>query len=163
TNFQVNYSGSASNNVFDQYATVPTDAMRAGDFSASAVKLVDPSTGQPFAGNQIPAGRVDPSAAALLPFIPSPNLPGDTRNFHVSTTAYSSSEALSVRLTQNLSPTPPQQAGPGGARGGFGGGRFGGAGGPAAAGGRAGAAGGRGSRTNIVLNAQLQYRGNHTE
>ena len=29
TNFQLNYTGNQSNNLFDQYATVPTDAMRA--------------------------------------------------------------------------------------------------------------------------------------
>ena len=57
TNFQLNYTGNRSNNVFDQYATVPTEAMRSGDFSGSAVQLIDPETGQPFAGNQIPAGR----------------------------------------------------------------------------------------------------------
>ena len=45
TNFQVNYTGNQSNNVFDQYATVPTDAMRTGDFSGSAIQLVDPTTG----------------------------------------------------------------------------------------------------------------------
>ena len=33
TNFQLNYTGNQSNNLFDQYATVPTEAMRNGDFS----------------------------------------------------------------------------------------------------------------------------------
>src|SRR4029453_3037525 len=82
TNVQVNYTGSASSNVFDQYATVPTIAMRSGDFSASAMPLIDPASGRPFPGNQIPASRIDPSAAALLPFIPTPNLSGDSRNYH---------------------------------------------------------------------------------
>src|SRR4029077_4674254 len=70
TNFQLNYTGNQSNNLFDQYATVPTDAMRAGDFSGSAITLVDPKTGQPFTGNLIPPGRIDPTATALLGFIP---------------------------------------------------------------------------------------------
>jgi hypothetical protein len=162
TNFQINYTGNESNNLFDQYATVPTDAMRQGDFSASPIQLIDPRTGQAFAGNQIPSNRVDPSAAALLSFIPAPNLPGTTRNFHISTPAHTSSEAISVRLTQNLSPTPPQN-GRGGARG-----RGAAGGGGGGGGGRFGGGGGRGGpfnngRTNIVLNAQVQYRENKTE
>jgi len=153
TNFQVNYTGSQSNNVFDQYATVPTDAERSGDFSASPVQLVDPSSGQAFSGNQIPQSRIDPSSSALLPFIPAPNLPGATQNYHLSTTARTSSEAISLRLTQNLSPTVPQGNGRAPGRGGFGGG-FGGGG---RGGGRFGGPGG-GRGTNVVLNAQLQYR-----
>jgi VWFA-related protein len=136
TTFQLNYTGNESNNLFDQYATVPTDAMRQGDFSASPSSLIDPISGQPFAGNQIPASRIDPSAASLLQYIPTPNLPGTNENFHVSTTAHTSSEAISLRVTQNLSPTVAQ----GGGRGGF---------------------GGRG--TNIFLSGQLQYRETDTQ
>src|SRR5262249_8977665 len=146
TNFQVNYLANRSDNVVDQYATVPTAAERAGDFSASSVRLVDPSTGQLFVNNQIPAGRISPGAQALLNYIPLPNLPGASQNFHLSTLSRSSSDSLSLRLTQFLTPPPA-----GGGRGGFGG--FGGRGG---SGGRAG--GDRGNQTargtNVVLNAQ---------
>jgi hypothetical protein len=153
TNFQLNFSGNQSNNLFDQYATVPTDAMRHGDFSASPIQLIDPRTGQPLAGNQIPAGRIDPGSAILLRYIPAPTLPGASQNYHVSTPTHSASDSVSVRLTQNLSPTVT----PGG-RGGFG--RGGGGGGFGGGGGRGGP-GGRG--TNIVLNVQLQYRRNENE
>jgi len=161
TSFQVNYSGNESSNVFDQYATVPTDAMRQGDFSATPAQLVDPRSGQPFAGNQIPKSSIDPTAASLLAFIPAPNLPGDTHNYHVSTTSHNSSTALSLRLSQNLSPSPSENGpgrpgGPGG-RGGFGSGG-GGPGGFGRGGGRLG----NGS-TSIILNAQLQYRENQVE
>ena len=161
TNFQINYTGNQSNNVFDQYATVPTSAMRSGDFSAAPFQLIDPSTGRPFPGNQVPSSRIDPASATLLPYIPAPNLAGTSQNYHVSTTAHTSSEAMSVRLTQNLSRTV-QQGGPGGpgGRGGFGG--FGGGGGRGGFGGGPGF--GPGARgTNIVLNAQLQYRHNDTQ
>src|SRR4029453_17029866 len=84
TTFQLNYTGNESNNLFDQYATVPTDAMRNGDFSASPISLIDPMSGQPFAGNQIPASRIDPSAASLLPYVPAPNLAGTEQNYHLS-------------------------------------------------------------------------------
>src|SRR5262249_43818703 len=139
-----------------------TDAMRAGDFSSSGAAVVDPSTGRPFPGNQIPAGRIDPTAAALMPYIPSPNLPGATRNYHVSTLAPTSSEAVSPRLTQNLSKTPPAPPTGGGGRGaGGGGGGFGRGGFGAGGGGRG--PGARANGTNVVLNAQLQYRENTSE
>jgi hypothetical protein len=156
TNFQINYSGSHSSNFFDQYATVPTEAMRAGDFSWSPVALVDPATGQPFPGNQIPSSRIDPSAASLLAFIPSPNLPGSVQNFHTSTTTGTSADAISLRLTQNFSGSNQLGRGAPGGRG-FGGGGFGGRGGA----GRGTPAAARG--TNVVLNAQLQYRRNETQ
>ena len=96
-----------------------------------------------------PAGSI-PTSSALLAYIPKPNLPGTIQNYHVSTTSHSSSDALSLRLTQNLSPTV-LAGGRGGGRGGRGGGGFGGPGGP-------GGRGRLGRGTNIVLNVQMQYR-----
>src|SRR5205085_1175729 len=97
TNFQINYTGNRSNNVFDQYATVPTQAMRNGDFSSSTTQLINPRSGQPFANNQIPVSQMDPAALYLLGFIPLPNVQGTSnngKNYHVSTTANSSSDSL---------------------------------------------------------------------
>jgi len=155
TNFQVNYTGTRANNVFDQYATVPTQAMRNGDFSGTGVQVINPRTGQPFANNQIPVSQMDPAALALLGFIPLPNVtgtPNNGQNYHISTTANTTADAISLRLQQNLSPTvQPNGRGrgfPGG--GGFGGGRGG-----------FGRGGGRG--TNVNLQVQLQYRRNETE
>ena len=87
TTFFLNYSGGRSSNLVDQYATVPTAAMRAGDFSSLSVGPIDPSTGQPFAGGRIPQTSLDPSALALLRFIPLPNLPGTTQNYRRATAA----------------------------------------------------------------------------
>lgn len=150
TNFQVNYTGNRSNNVFDQYATVPTQAMRTGDFSGAGLQLINPKTGQPFANNQIPASQINPAAQYLLGFIPQPNTPGQL-NYHTSALSNSTSDALSLRFNQNLSSTVPQN-GRGGRGGGGGRGGFGGFGGP-------GGRGGQGQRgTNITLQGQLQYR-----
>lgn len=58
----------------DLTALVPTAAQRAGDFSGYARTLRDPLTGQPFPGNVIPAGRIDPTAARILAqSLPLPN------------------------------------------------------------------------------------------
>ena len=67
TNFQLNYSGNHSTSLQDQYLTVPTIAMRNGDFSNSTIQLVNPATGQPF--HEQPDSdetSIDPTALALL-------------------------------------------------------------------------------------------------
>jgi hypothetical protein len=93
--------------------TVPTAAMRNGDFSEllkapdggkcapySCYQLFDPLTGvaqgsriqrQPFEGNIIPASRLSPIAKAALQFYPLPNQPGeaDTRNNYLANTVRS--------------------------------------------------------------------------
>jgi hypothetical protein len=159
TSFNFSYSGGRNNDVFDQYATVPDEALRAGDFSTSAVAILDPLTGQPFPGNQIPASRMSAAALALLRYVPEPNLSGDTRNYHISDTTASTTDTFTLRLTHSL--TQPQ-AGRGG--------RGGRAGGPGAAG-VAPAAGaatpqGRGGRggfqppLNATINATVNYRRN---
>jgi Carboxypeptidase regulatory-like domain len=68
--------------------TVPTEAMRNGDFSAllgQGIQIYDPLTGaistgttvvrQPFAGNIIPTGRINPIAQKVLSYYPMPNKP----------------------------------------------------------------------------------------
>ena len=150
TNFTASYSGSRGGDLFDQYATVPSLAMRAGNFSATTAQLIDPATGLSFAGNQIPVSRMNAGSVALLRFIPVPNLDGDSRNFHYVATNGSSSDGLSLRLTHNFTPNAGGRGG--GGRGGGGGGRggFGGAGGRF----------GRGQQqgTSVNMTAQLQYR-----
>jgi hypothetical protein len=71
-----------------QFSTVPTDAMRRGDFSdyrdtaGNLITIYDPATGRlengawvrdPFPGNQIPIDRFNPVARALLQYYPAPN------------------------------------------------------------------------------------------
>ena len=148
TNFVLTYGGNRGSNLFDQYATVPTAAMRAGDYSSGPARVVDPSTNQSFANNQIPAARIDPAAQALLRFIPLPNLPGTSRNFHSTGTTPSAGDNLNVRITHNFTPAAA-------------GGRGGGQRAPGGAGGR----GGRGAAqgTSVNMTAQLQYRRSDNE
>lgn len=59
--------------------TVPTELERGGDFSQSLdlngklIAIKDPTTGQPFPGNFVPASRVDANGRALLKVFPLPN------------------------------------------------------------------------------------------
>lgn len=141
---RVNFSTTRGGNAFDQYATVPTDAMRAGDFSASTIPLIDPTTGTAFENNQIPVDRLSPQALALLQYYPAANLSGNTRNYHYSTSSASTNNQFQVQFQHNFS---GQAAG---------GGRNGGAQSNA---GRAG----RGqrlltTRTNVNMNVSFQYQ-----
>jgi len=60
-------------------AFVPTAAEHAGNFNGPAIAdctlptPIDPLTGQPFPGNQIPADRLDKGGAAFLNLYPLPN------------------------------------------------------------------------------------------
>jgi hypothetical protein len=125
TTFFVNYSGNHSSNLYDRYSTVPTLPARAGDFSAVSAPLIDPATGQPFAGNRIPADRLSPSALTLLQFYPLPNQPGERQNYHYTTTTHTSSDDINLRFVRTFG---AEGQGRGGGRGGLAGG--GGRGGP---------------------------------
>ena len=64
-------SGSRSSSPANDYATVPTDAERAGDFSAAGLPpIYDPTTQQQFSSggilNVIPPARISAQARALL-------------------------------------------------------------------------------------------------
>jgi hypothetical protein len=157
TSFFANYAGNHSRTPVDTYSTVPTVASRTGDFSSSASVVVDPATGQPFAGNRIPSDRIDPASRVLLDFIPLPNAPGDTQNFHYATANSTKSHDLNLRVTHVFGAQAQRGAGGGRGRGGFGAGG-GGRGGPG--GGQFGAGrGGRGPQpTRSVLNASLGFR-----
>lgn len=51
-------------------AIVLTAAQRNGNFSADSQQLINPSTGQPFAGNQVSPTLFDPVATKLLALLP---------------------------------------------------------------------------------------------
>jgi hypothetical protein len=70
------------------FSTVPTPAMRTGDFSGlvdasgNLIRIYDPRTGRDvngvwtrdqFPGNQIPADRINPTARAIMNYYPAPN------------------------------------------------------------------------------------------
>lgn len=77
------YEGSRRGEGVPRQMTVPTVAHRQGNFAQFANTIYDPDTTRvengrnvrtPFAGNQIPASRIDPVAAKLMAFWPEPTL-----------------------------------------------------------------------------------------
>jgi trimeric autotransporter adhesin len=99
------YNGSRSTNPYDIFSTVPTLAERNGDFSGQPVQLVDPFTHAPVANNQITA--INPAAAQLVNFIPQPNLPGTSRNFHFVSASASDNDTGFIRFNHNFGQQQP--------------------------------------------------------
>ncbi|MEP6995832.1 MAG: TonB-dependent receptor, partial [Acidobacteriota bacterium] len=81
--------------------SVPTDRMRAGDFSEEGNPIIiDPTTGQPFDGNVIPQSRISALAQAFINLYPSPNRPGLRNNYVVSPTVTQDTYQGDLRLDQ---------------------------------------------------------------
>lgn len=119
--FFLNYNGSRGENPFDQFSTVPTLLERAGNFSQTTytsgadagqpVQIYN-AQGAPFPNNTLPA--INSVAAGLLKYIPLPNLPGSTQNFHFVTSATSNSDDFNIRVNRSLGGTSasPRPGGP---------------------------------------------------
>ncbi len=119
-------SGSRSSSPLDEYATVPTDAERTGDFSAAGLPAIfDPTTLQQFSSggvlNVIPSTRISSQATALLQYFPEPNIANSTQNYHLLSTAQSNSTQAGIRYMRSIGANA-SPFGLGG-RGGGGGGR----------------------------------------
>jgi hypothetical protein len=76
------YEGTNDRQKAQRFGTVPTAAMRRGDFSASPTPIYDPLTGAangsgrtPFVGNIIPQNRLDPIVQKLIAPLPLPTFP----------------------------------------------------------------------------------------
>jgi hypothetical protein len=107
----VSYEGTRDKQMLSRTASVPTEALRRGDFSASPTAIYDPLTGNPngsgrsaFANNQIPAARIDPTARLLLSLLPLPNLPGETNNFFVQAPFVLNRWTIDSKVNWNATP-----------------------------------------------------------
>ena len=90
TFFFVDYEGFRRNSQQLLTLTVPTLAMRQGDFSGLPVKIYDPQTTTAsgssytrtqFEGNKIPSNRFDPVTAKLVNAYPAPQTSGIVNNY----------------------------------------------------------------------------------
>jgi Carboxypeptidase regulatory-like domain/TonB dependent receptor len=82
TFFHVSTDWFRQNQAQNNVGTVPTAAMKQGDFSnfvdssGNLIPIYDPQTGQPFPDNKIPSGRFSPLSQSLLASIPDPDTSG---------------------------------------------------------------------------------------
>jgi hypothetical protein len=112
TFFYLNYTGFRRVNVLEgQVATVPTSAMKNGDFSANPTVIYDPATGdaqgqrQPFPGNVIPANRISALSKTFEAAVPDPNAPGFSANYIGTAPASEHTNSFNVRIDEQISNT----------------------------------------------------------
>ena len=111
TFFFAGYQGRYLRQGTTQITTVPVAAWRRGDFAGvPELNLFDPLTGNPdgtgrqrFANNQIPAGRIHPISAKLLPLIPLPNQDGLVNNYITNVPFTYDGNAFDGRVDHNFS------------------------------------------------------------
>lgn len=113
-NFFFSYNWQRDRNASTQTSRMPTDAERAGDFTNSFTPLgqpavaIDPTTGQPFPGNVIPANRISTQAGYLLRLYPRPNFNSDPRyNYQVPLVGTQSADGVQFRMNKNINPRNP--------------------------------------------------------
>ena len=147
-NISLSLSGQRSSSPQEYYATVPTAAELAGDFSAAGLPAIyDPVTHLQFAGvpqggststaNVIPGvggpsyESISQQALNLLKYFPQENLTGanvvNGYNYHLLTTAQSNQTQAGIRYNRSFGKNASQMGGLpfGGPPGGMGGGRGG--------------------------------------
>jgi hypothetical protein len=114
-----NYEGFRLRQGVASYATVPTAAMRQGDFSQLLpTQLYDPASirpdpalpgsyiSTPFPNNQIPLSRENAATAYFLnpSWIPLPNLPGTANNLENSYTVPTDYNQATVKIDEYIGP-----------------------------------------------------------
>jgi hypothetical protein len=88
------------------FQTVPTAAIRTGDFSQIGTVIYNPATGNangtarsPFAGNTIPASQLSPIAEKLIGLLPAPNVSGSTNNYFTNPPYSSTYNKVDAKIT----------------------------------------------------------------
>ncbi len=110
TFFFADYQGHRENQGQTFLSTVPTLAMRSGDFSELSRVIYDPATGQPFPGNRIPADRIDSVARNVLDQLyPEPNTAGTRQangqvinNYLINPIKHRQDNQFDVKIDHNL-------------------------------------------------------------
>ncbi len=103
--FMANWEGFKLRDASVGTSTVPTAAMKKGNFSGFSRTIMNPWTKEPFAGNVIPSTMLDPTSVALSEFYPDPNVAKTEvdRNFQNSRTNNQDKDQFNLRMDVNES------------------------------------------------------------
>jgi hypothetical protein len=103
------YEGIVNNSATLGFASVPTQAMRLGDFSGTGATLYNPATGAAdgsaraiFPGGSIPFSSLNSLSQTLLGFVPEPNQPGLTNNLVAAVPYNQLNSRAYARLDQRI-------------------------------------------------------------
>jgi hypothetical protein len=84
-------------------ATVPDPVLLTGDFSSLSDSIIDPETGFPFPGNQIPAARMSPLGLAYARLYPAPNVSdGTVQNYRAVGKLETSADSFGLRFDHRI-------------------------------------------------------------
>ena len=107
TFFFADYQSTRVHTAATSILTVPTAAMRTGNFSAYPAVIYDPNsynagtnTRTSFTGNVIQPDQIDPVARNLLAIFPLPNLPGVVNNLRINPLKVNAQDQFDVRGDQ---------------------------------------------------------------
>ncbi len=101
-------AGQHSTSPVNEYATVPTNLERSGNFSdlvgpdGAVIPIYNPATpGQPFPNNTINT-PLSQQALNVLNYLPAQNLPGTTQNYRLLTTSGTNTDNIGVRWNHSF-------------------------------------------------------------
>jgi hypothetical protein len=109
-----NYEGTRIHQGVSRTATVPLGNERTGDFSTAAAAanglnpyrvIYDPTTGHPFANNQIPGLRIDSAMSQLIALFPGATAKGDVNNFIRNAGAIDNNDSYTGRMDWTATPS----------------------------------------------------------
>src|SRR5580765_1132652 len=106
--FFANYEGQRLHRSLTQTFSVPSLALRGGDFSSLST-ICDPLTRTgagactPFAGNQIPSSRLNPVATELMNRVAAPTSAGEVQNLRAVNPEAQEMNQVTVRVDRRLS------------------------------------------------------------
>jgi hypothetical protein len=109
TFFFLNYQGLRQVNPGGSTSSVPTPEMKRGDFSGVSDIIYDPSTidssgvRKPFAGNVIPASRINPVGAKFLSYYSDPTSGGVVNNFFTQAGSRPAANEFTARVDHRIS------------------------------------------------------------
>ena len=109
TFFFLSYEGLRLRQGVTRSAAVPTAQFINGDFSSllnlpTPIRILDPVTRQPFAGNIIPANRINAIGQAIARRFPAPNNASDpVRNLVSTLSRPQDADQISVRIDHRIS------------------------------------------------------------
>lgn len=90
--------------------SIPVMDVRTGNLGRSTTTVYDPATGnadgsnrQPFAGNLIPANRINAISTKILNLVPAPNLPGETNNYFALLPFSKDIDSFDYKMDWNMS------------------------------------------------------------
>ncbi|MBV8841392.1 MAG: TonB-dependent receptor [Bryobacterales bacterium] len=99
--FTVSYQLTRNRNASTVPGLMPTSALLNGDFSPLSTPVFDPTTGQQFPNNIIPASRFSPEALALLKYYPQPNFTG-RYNYQIPIISVTHQDSMQARAQKQI-------------------------------------------------------------